>query len=730
MGCGTCCKKDDQKDVFKPYGERWCTDILFIILFLAAWAGTIVLCVVSINKDPSLLTNLQYPTDSYGNNCGHPGTLVAAMPKVVYPVLDQDMIRPDNALALATAQFWNFNPTRVCAVACPSSFLLANAATATYGGYDYGNGTAETYPYFYSTQDIVGRCLPTNNAGPGATKRLCVSPACTSPEAVAVNATCEVIESQPSSGAWAIDAASAPQVAACTLEVEQRVTESFVPSERTDNSQALTESYANYMQTVVGAIDGLLDPYALYGAQIGLGVGLPIGMGFVWAVFLWFFAGVVVYLLLVILVVFLLLADFFFAYKAGWFSSNGLDSAITSITSMYNSSTTIVSVATGTEQTWFTVFAVFGVVLTVLVIICILAWRKCIKRLIAILKECTKVFKAMMCITLWPIISLVFTTGIFVFGLLVTYFIVYVWEEVWQMVLALVLHFLVVAWSMQLVRACTWTSMSAAIAKWFCTENAPGGATDCCGVGLGIKDLGAGTWLVMSKHFGSMCFGSLIIAVVQTVRSVVAYLDYHTQGAQHSNYLLKVTFKCLQCCLTCLQKTIEFISYYGFVFVAMRGEPFCKACFSTFAFVMEYPAQTAVNKTIQKLLKLLIGISTPVLSAVITFYFLEGADGGAYARKYNTIWATGVTFLIAYLVTDAVCSVYDVAIDTIYLCAFKDMKENSPPKFISAELRAGFGIDAADHEASKQGKDITRRLERGWPPIKKPDAGGTTETRA
>ena len=45
------------------------------------------------------------------------------------------------------------------------------------------------------------------------------------------------------------------------------------------------------------------------------------------------------------------------------------------------------------------------------------------------------------------------------------------------------------------------------------------------------------------------------------------------------------------------------------------------------------------------------------------------------------------------------CAVFDCCIDTIYLCAFKDMKENDPPKFLSNDMREGFGIDKAEAEA-------------------------------
>merc|ERR1719263_2283046 len=117
------------------------------------------------------------------------------------------------------------------------------------------------------------------------------------------------------------------------------------------------------------------------------------------------------------------------------------------------------------------------------------------------------------------------------------------------MVLAMIYHLLVTYWTLQTIKACVWTSMAAAIARWFVTDNAPGNAGKCCGAGG--KQLCDGTWLVMSKHLGSMCFGALIIAIVQVIRTIVSYLDYYTQDAQQSNMLLRVGIKCLQCCLAC-----------------------------------------------------------------------------------------------------------------------------------------------------------------------------------
>eukprot|EP00965_Chrysotila_dentata_P189726 6173474-Pleurochrysis_carterae.AAC.9 len=48
-----------------------------------------------------------------------------------------------------------------------------------------------------------------------------------------------------------------------------------------------------------------------------------------------------------------------------------------------------------------------------------------------------------------------------------------------------------------------------------------------------------------------------------------------------------------------------------------------------------------------------------------------------------------------------------VAVDTIYLCAFKDMEENNPPKYMSNDLRKGFGFDEAQARIAREHREPT-----------------------
>ena len=92
MGACGCCAKDGTGEVFKPRKKRWCTDVLCLLLLVAAMGGLGAIMYISISVHPDLLYALMYPTDSYGNYCGKPGSSTASMKKVMYPDLDNDII--------------------------------------------------------------------------------------------------------------------------------------------------------------------------------------------------------------------------------------------------------------------------------------------------------------------------------------------------------------------------------------------------------------------------------------------------------------------------------------------------------------------------------------------------------------------------------------------------------------------------------------------------------------
>jgi hypothetical protein len=696
--------------VFKDPRKRWCTDIICLLLFIVAWGAAIATSVVTINKDTSLLEGLMYPTDSYGNNCGK-GDL-KDLPVVIYPKLDQDI--QDQYATLAAGMYYKFTPTKICAPECPSTFHLADP-------YVYGQSASFNYPgfngsYYYTqaTQDVLKRCFPLRDSEGVGARTLCAAPSCNSYEAGIFNTTtypgsinCATVDSKPSAGqTWEvcppyISSVADPSGAGCIAQkklcnflVTESRTDQFDPFGSTADSRMYTDKLANYVSYSIGAVSGLLISEALI-CQIVMGIVMPIVMGFAWAAFLWLFAAPLVFALILSLIALFVAMTAFLCYKAGWFGD--LSSLVTI---NVNVTSNLLSTASSQEQVWYGIGAVVSGILMLLLILFFFMARKAIMRLIAIIKECTKVFKTMALIVLWPLIQVPLQLCILVFTFFMYWYTAFVWEDMYTVVLLVIAWTGFGLWNLQFFRATTWTSMAGAISKWYVEQKKaePG----CCTFGLGGENLRAMTCMVVTKHLGSMAFGALVIAICQLIRVVLQAFDYYTKDLQKSNFLLKMVVKCSQCVMWCLQKTIEFVSYYGFIFVALEGKGFCEACYITFKFILANPVQTSVNKLVQAMLQILIKWTTCIGCSLVTFYWLDAM--GSYS-EYNAMWAALVVFVLSYVIASGVVLVYGCAIDTIYIAAFKDMADNPPNgKFMSDDLKAGFGLDqaTAEREGSKR----------------------------
>eukprot|EP00965_Chrysotila_dentata_P189723 6173474-Pleurochrysis_carterae.AAC.6 len=155
---------------------------------------------------------------------------------------------------------------------------------------------------------------------------------------------------------------------------------------------------------------------------------MPIVLAFVWAIFLRLFAALCVYTLLIAEVVVMILVCVYLSAKAGWLDD--AQNATVRVSDVLNGTVSdLLTTADEADQTMYSIFAAIAIIVTVLNILLLIIYRRCISRLIAIIEECTKVFKDMFYIVLWPLGSLVVQAGVFVYGLVIFYFLFYVWDS-------------------------------------------------------------------------------------------------------------------------------------------------------------------------------------------------------------------------------------------------------------------------------------------------------------
>jgi hypothetical protein len=707
----------------KSLAKRGCTDILCLLAFIAIVGTIFGLGIMHLSTGN--IDGIIYPSDYNGNYCGKSGTAVADKPYAWYPQLDTDI--KAQAGVLAVGYWWDFVPYTLCVKECPAKFSFTN--DQSYGGCDYegadcGSGdTPRTFYASFETTLMLKRCFPLLEVAKAGTRDLCSVPDCKT-----ADKPCIAVDGEPEAGnetVWEMSSGDS-----CERTITETITVQFTPQAADDESYELTQQFAGYITKIMQASRAVDEAWTQMGVCI---LGGTIVMGFFWVLFLWLFAGVIVFVAFGLLVICLFIVTIGCYIQAGWapnltdyLNSTDLTSGTTTVAGLEFSYDNL---GTSDYQTSYQVLSGIMTVILVLVVIMLIVWRKCIVRCIAIIRESTKVFKTVPGLIIWPLLTIAGLTLVMVFGLVVGLYIFfgdastykdnlilvseaiaeaantsstvdsYLTDETASQWVFFVVHVFGVLWAIEFIKACAWITMSGAVCYWYFFKN-PTDHPTAPGDPQRFPLLNAFKRTVI-YHMGSAAFGALIIAICQLIRYILATIDYYTKDLQQENFLYKMAIKCAQCAMWCLQKTIEFISYFGFVFIALEGQNFCQACKNTFVFLLEpkNAAQAAVNKTVEKLIVLIISWTTPTLMSLVCYGWLFNDAEYMTDHVNNPLYPAILVWIGSFFIADAIATVFECTIDTIFLCSFQDSKEYGG-KYMSPDMREAFGLDVAEQEAA------------------------------
>jgi Plasma-membrane choline transporter. len=74
----------------------------------------------------------------------------------------------------------------------------------------------------------------------------------------------------------------------------------------------------------------------------------------------------------------------------------------------------------------------------------------------------------------------------------------------------------------------------------------------------------------MTTSFGSICFGSLLVAIIQALRQIA-------EQARQNDDVGQLLACCIDCILSCIQSIIEYFNKWAFVYVGVYGYGYCEA---------------------------------------------------------------------------------------------------------------------------------------------------------
>jgi len=226
-------------------------------------------------------------------------------------------------------------------------------------------------------------------------------------------------------------------------------------------------------------------------------------------------------------------------------------------------------------------------------------------------------------------------------------------------------------WTASFLSAIFQVSVAGSISIWYFSRDIHGYSSD---VGYpAFKSFGR----ALTKSFGSLALGSLILSTVQ----FVSFLISQVKRLNKTNKIARCVLCCFQCVFGCMEGIIKFVNRFAYVYIAIYGDSFCQSARKCYDLISRNLFTVAVVDTLGEFVLIigrLIGTSASTLLCVSILHGL-GRDIAPTTLV--------LVIVISYSVFTIVSHIIGVGIDAVFVSYMIDLEKNGTEHlYISPEL--------------------------------------------
>jgi hypothetical protein len=186
-----------------------------------------------------------------------------------------------------------------------------------------------------------------------------------------------------------------------------------------------------------------------------------------------------------------------------------------------------------------------------------------------------------------------------------------------------------------------------------------------------------------TSSLGSICLGSLLVAIISTIR-------FFVQGARRSrNGFVRA---CVACILGILERIANYFNMYAFTQVAIYGKTYIEAAKATWELIQSRGLSAVINDNliggVLMLATVMGGVMVAVVGGVMARFVIKEPDWG--------VWAVA-GFLIGLALTLCAMEVVESCVAALFVCYAEDPAalRDSKPQFY-AQLTNAFSLIYSD----------------------------------
>ena len=167
-------------------------------------------------------------------------------------------------------------------------------------------------------------------------------------------------------------------------------------------------------------------------------------------------------------------------------------------------------------------------------------------------------------------------------------------------------------------------------------------------------------------HFGSICFGATIIAIIRFLMFFLEYIKKKMEAvtSKKQSKVFKCIICCFQCFLACLAKFFEFINKHAYIQIALKGDNFCTAAWEGFGLVIRNMGRFGVLSILGGVLSIFGTIFITIGSAVIGYFVITKVP--YFSNQIDSFILPVCAFaLIGFILGHITMSIFSVSGDAL-----------------------------------------------------------------
>jgi solute carrier family 44 (choline transporter-like protein), member 2/4/5 len=228
-------------------------------------------------------------------------------------------------------------------------------------------------------------------------------------------------------------------------------------------------------------------------------------------------------------------------------------------------------------------------------------------------------------------------------------------------------QFFFLLWVLELFTAIGQMIISGAVGVWYFTPNTEKSS-------LGGKPMSQSTRNTFRYHLGTVSFGSLILGIIGFVKWMLTYMAKTTKATGGNNRVMKFVYYCIMYCVSCIERFVRFLNKNAYIQTSLLGTNFCTSAKNAFQLVLRnaarFGALAGIGGIVNLFGKFFITAGT---TAVGWFLLVTWYDGDIHSPVMPVI----CFIIIGYVIGGFVMGVYTLAVDASLQCFLFDEELHS-----------------------------------------------------